>query len=144
MELILFKKELIKIGGYGDKFFKLKGSYRNFAVFSEQGFVLLGSQESINQHKPKPPTVIPELQKSGCISVASGERHLLALMKDGEVLSWGDTKYGSLGLGRPSHKTAIGRKLLTPYVESPTPVMLQGRPAIAIAANSHHSCAITK
>ena len=36
---------------------------------------------------------------AGVVQVAAGAQHSMALTKGGEVLSWGNGRYGALGLG---------------------------------------------
>ena len=43
------------------------------------------------------PTLVPSMQARRIVSVAAGERHCLALSREGEVYSWGDGTDGSLG-----------------------------------------------
>jgi len=45
------------------------------------------------------PTPVPSMQDQRIVSVASSDEHCLALSADGDVYSWGDKEYGSLGHG---------------------------------------------
>jgi len=44
-----------------------------------------------------PPTLVPSMQDRRIVSVAAGGWHCLALSREGEVYSWGDGNWGSLG-----------------------------------------------
>jgi len=44
-----------------------------------------------------PPTLLPSMQDKRIVSVASSDRHCLALSAEGEVYSWGDGTHGALG-----------------------------------------------
>jgi len=44
-----------------------------------------------------PPTRVPSMQDRRIVSVAAGGWHCLALSREGEVYSWGDGDFGSLG-----------------------------------------------
>jgi len=44
-----------------------------------------------------PPTLVPSMQDTRIVSVASGSGHCLALSAVGEVYSWGKSSYGALG-----------------------------------------------
>jgi len=44
-----------------------------------------------------PPTLVPSMQDKRIVSVAASQWHCLALSCDGEVYSWGDGDFGSLG-----------------------------------------------
>ena len=44
-----------------------------------------------------PPTLVPSMQDTRIVSVASGNNHCLALSAEGEVYSWGDGTDGVLG-----------------------------------------------
>lgn len=83
-----------------------------------------------------------EIQDKGCISVSVGDRHILALLKGGKLMSWGceSGKSGCLGLG-PSVYTP---EVLSSYdfnVSKPTLVQASGK-VLAIAAGGWQSSAI--
>jgi len=46
-----------------------------------------------------PPMLVPSMQGRRIVSVAAGDWHCLALSREGEVYSWGDGKFASLGHG---------------------------------------------
>jgi len=58
------------------------------------------------------PTLVPAVQGRRIVSVAASERHCLALSREGEVYSWGDGDYGSLG------HTAGGARAVPSRIES--------------------------
>ena len=45
------------------------------------------------------PTVVPSMPEPRIVSVASSTDHCLALCAEGDVYSWGDGDYGTLGHG---------------------------------------------
>ncbi|KAH3666994.1 hypothetical protein WICMUC_005341 [Wickerhamomyces mucosus] len=121
------------------KFIRLTGSFRSFAVFSNEDFVFLGTNTSSE------PEIIDELQCEGCVNVSFGDYHSLALLKDGTILSWGleSNNCGCLGLGQAdfvihNHQGINDGGL---RVTKPTIVPIE-RKAIAIAAGGWQSSAI--
>jgi len=62
-----------------------------------------------------PPTPVPSMQGRRIVSIAASDRHCLALSCKGEVYSWGDGNFGSLGHGDrcprfvPSRIESLGR-----------------------------------
>ncbi|XP_063047735.1 probable E3 ubiquitin-protein ligase HERC4 isoform X1 [Engraulis encrasicolus] len=69
-----------------------------------------------------------------CITqVACGYRHSLALAKGGQVFSWGQNKYGQLGLGM------VGASVPAPQLMA----SLQGIPFSQLAAGGAHSFALS-
>ena len=75
------------------------------------------------------PYAVPIPELSGVAAVAAGDKHSLALMRDGTVRAWGLNRSGQLGDG-----TVISRK---------TPVVVSGlKNAVAIAADSRNSMAL--
>ncbi len=73
------------------------------------------------------PVRIPDL--GDVVAISAGNRHSLALLKDGTVRAWGENKLGQIGDG-----TTVNRN-------APTPV--QGvREAVAIAAGGYFSVAV--
>lgn len=83
------------------KFTKLSGCYNNFAVFTNDGMVLLGNKASTEEDSNDPPLIIPQLQKAGFIDLKMGDYHYLALNDKGDLYSWGveSNNCGCLGLG---------------------------------------------
>ncbi|KAK0149921.1 putative E3 ubiquitin-protein ligase HERC4 [Merluccius polli] len=80
------------------------------------------------------PRNIKSLSDVQITQVACGYRHSHALSKAGQVFSWGQNRYGQLGLGMD------GQGLPTPqHVQS-----LQGIPFVQIAAGGAHSFALTQ
>ncbi len=67
----------------------------------------------------------------GATHVVAGDRHSLALTKEGRVLAWGDNTHGQLGDGST--------------ISALTPIEVQGLPegVVAIAAGRCHSLALT-
>jgi alpha-tubulin suppressor-like RCC1 family protein len=65
------------------------------------------------------------------LSISAGGTHACALLKNGDVMCWGDNSSGQLGSGT--------------YSPSPIPVkVVEVTDAVAISANGAHTCAITK
>jgi len=68
----------------------------------EAGQLLLGHavDPDADPDEPRsivPPTLVPSMQDIRIVSVAAGDWHCLALSREGEVYSWGDGFFGSLG-----------------------------------------------
>jgi len=66
----------------------------------------------VNPDEPRcigPPTPVPSMQGRRIVSVAAGGWHCLALSREGEVYSWGDGVYGSLGHADGSARAAPSR-----------------------------------
>ena len=86
--------------------------------------------------KTRSPNVMPEVpypvrlpDLGEVIAIGAGDRHSLALHKDGTVLAWGDNKFGQVGDG-----TTVNRD---------RPVVVQGvRNAVAIAAGAYFSVVV--
>ncbi len=131
---------------YSSKFVKISGSFRTFAAFSDTDDVVIGTKDSTTRDNIQEPIVIDELQSAGCISVAIGDYHFLALLRGGKLLSWGREpgRCGALGLGEPDHlkengvAISLGRDLV---VEKPHEVQVEGK-VLAIAAGGWQSAAI--
>lgn len=139
-----FEDALTKRGGQA-QFTKLSGSFRKFAIFTDKEDVFLGTEETSEQTEP---TVLPELQRVGCISIAFGDHHNLALVRGGKLLSWGRESRccGCLGLGTRSEVVEkYNAEVIGQYrdliVEKPTPVEVDGY-VLAIAASGWQSSAI--
>lgn len=174
VKLDLFTKELASLQS-GDvhksqaQFVKLSGSFRNFAALSDSEHVLLGTKSCVispdtdleHQHQEQGqrwlppnatvdlqgPTVIPELQKVGCISVTAGDYHFLGLLRGGKLMSWGRQSQdcGALGLGPADEVVASGQGRFDRsdlIVQKPQFVYTDGANVVAIAAGGWHSCAI--
>lgn len=89
-------------------FTKLDGCFKSFAVFTNDGHVLLGDKDTarlVEEDEEDPhqwdPRVIPELQGKNINHVVQGDYHSMALTDDGDLLSWGTESNlcGCLGLG---------------------------------------------
>ena len=121
--------------GHGCKFSKLSGCFNSFAVFTDDGLVLLG--ENSGDLETKEPEVKEELQKRKICHVAMGDYHHLALTDDGELLAWGreSKQCGCLGVG-PLELDEIVTKPRT--VNKPS----SSGKWLAVAAAGWHSCAI--
>ncbi|KAK3573583.1 hypothetical protein QTP86_028178 [Hemibagrus guttatus] len=79
------------------------------------------------------PRTIKSLSDVHVVQVSCGYRHSLALSRRGHVYSWGQNRYGQLGLGKE------GPCVLTPQVIQ----ALQGIPFAQISAGGAHSFALT-
>ncbi|XP_058241627.1 probable E3 ubiquitin-protein ligase HERC4 isoform X5 [Hemibagrus wyckioides] len=79
------------------------------------------------------PRTIKSLSDVHVIQVSCGYRHSLALSRRGHIFSWGQNRYGQLGLGKE------GPCVLTPQVIQ----SLQGIPFAQISAGGAHSFALT-
>ncbi|ODV97018.1 hypothetical protein PACTADRAFT_38733 [Pachysolen tannophilus NRRL Y-2460] len=125
------------------KFKRLSGTFKTFAAFSDEDHVLIGHKDSNDNV-----TVIKELQHKHCISVAVGDYHFLALLRNGDLLSWGlESQFcGCLGLGDSEnivskyHGEVNGRSGVR--VNVPSKVDVNGGEVLAIAAAGWQSCAI--
>ncbi len=83
------------------------------------------------------PQMLPPFPSS-VIALAAGNRHALALTKDGRVFAWGANSQGQVGSG-----DADGDGILDQEIVS-TPYSIPGlTPVISIAAASFHSLALT-
>ncbi|KAK6494154.1 putative E3 ubiquitin-protein ligase HERC4 [Huso huso] len=79
------------------------------------------------------PKLMQTLCATGIIQVACGNRHSLALSKDGQLFTWGQNTNGQLGLGKGE-----------PSKPSPQPLKsLSGIPLAQIAAGGDHSFAVS-
>jgi len=65
-----------------------------------------------------PPTLVPSMQGRRIVSVAAGEHHCLALSCEGEVYSWGDGGYGSLGHAARGARAVPSRIESLSHIES--------------------------
>ena len=110
--------EITSFSSPNDQILDVQGSFRNFAVFTASGRVLIAGKaflDAVHSHgiygpsaevTPLPqPTIIPALQNTNVISLAFGDYHFHALHSTGIITSWGreSRACGALGLGnRPS------------------------------------------
>jgi len=109
-----------------------------FSLFIDAGRLLSCGSENIGVHGPHlllghdwgtdinpaapryigPPTLVPSMQGKCVVSVAAGEHHCLALSREGEVYSWGDGQYGSLGHAARGARAVPSRIESLSYIES--------------------------
>lgn len=127
------------------KFTKLTGNLTHFAFISDRDDVYSTPSDTPLAAETEP-LLIPELQKSGCISVAAGDHHFLALMKGGKILSWGceSQACGDLGLGQPQEvikNDGATERGMDVVLSKPTQIPIEGH-ALAIAAGGWQSAAI--
>ncbi|EGG01244.1 uncharacterized protein MELLADRAFT_92635 [Melampsora larici-populina 98AG31] len=90
-------------------------------------FRVLGKKDSGVDDEPE---VIPELQKRGVIQISLGDHHFLALLSNGQLLSWGSYSAGALGLGHPRqpHQALFSENSeleIYDQPDKPTPTLLQ-------------------
>lgn len=111
----------------------ISAQFRSFASYSVStesngdSFVFLGKKNSGSEDEPE---VIPELQKRGVIQISLGDHHFLALLSNGQLLSWGSYSAGALGLGHPRqpHKPLLQENPepeTNDQLDKPTPTLLQ-------------------
>ncbi|KAG5371836.1 SCF-associated factor 1 [Yarrowia sp. C11] len=127
------------------RFTKLTGNLTHFAFISDRDDVYLTPPDAPLSAKTEP-LLIPELQKKGCISVAAGDHHFLALIKGGDILSWGceSQACGDLGLGQAQEvikNDGASERGMDLLVAKPTKIPIEGH-ALAIAAGGWQSAAI--
>lgn len=79
-------------------FTKVVGCFRTFAVFTDDGLILIGRIDGIDTTM----VILPDLQGKLIKDVVVGDYHFLAITEAGELLSWGLElqSNGCLGLGR--------------------------------------------
>jgi SCF-associated factor 1 len=67
---------------------QISAHYQTFVAYStgSSSIVLMGNQESGPESRP---TVLPELQNKGVISVVLGDYHFGALTTTGKLYTWG-------------------------------------------------------
>lgn len=135
-------------GNGNSQFIKITGSYHNFGVISNKDDVFLGDN---NANENTEPVIHEQLQKVGCLSIATGDHHFLALLKGGKLLSWGreSQECGALGLGQTRSIVSSTVSTDQPHMERndlvvPSPMVIDthGKHVIAIAAGGWQSCAI--
>nr|KAF6322339.1 HECT and RLD domain containing E3 ubiquitin protein ligase 4 [Pipistrellus kuhlii] len=105
-----------------------KGQVYAWGLDSDGQLGLLGSEECI-----RVPRNIKCLSDIQIVQVACGYYHSLALSKASEVFSWGQNKYGQLGLGTDSKKQASPQLIKS----------LIGIPFMQVAAGGAHSFVLT-
>lgn len=129
------------------KFVKLSGSFNKFAVFTDNDRVFMGHRNDIIESPANAqPRIIPGLQNVGCISVAVGDHHNLALLRGGKLLTWGreSKACGAFGLGNLDHVVNtynIPSNMGGLDIEEPTEVETNGK-VLAIAAAGWQSAAV--
>ncbi|XP_023610395.1 probable E3 ubiquitin-protein ligase HERC4 isoform X2 [Myotis lucifugus] len=105
-----------------------KGQVYAWGLDSDGQLGLLGSEECI-----RVPRNIKCLSDIQIVQVACGYYHSLALSKASEVFSWGQNKYGQLGLGTDCKKQASPQLIKS----------LIGIPFMQVAAGGAHSFVLT-
>uniref|UniRef100_A0A8C7B7F9 HECT and RLD domain containing E3 ubiquitin protein ligase 4 n=1 Tax=Neovison vison TaxID=452646 RepID=A0A8C7B7F9_NEOVI len=105
-----------------------KGQVYAWGLDSDGQLGLLGSEECI-----RVPRNIKSLSDIQVVQVACGYYHSLALSKASEVFSWGQNKYGQLGLGIDCKKQASPQLIKS----------LLGIPFMQVAAGGAHSFVLT-
>lgn len=74
--------------------------------FGQLGDNPTGSTGTTSRSIPKP---VDDMKQTPCIAVAAGERHSVALSKEGEVYVWGNNTSGQLGVPRRSGVQKVQR-----------------------------------
>jgi len=76
--------------------------FQTFVAYStgSSSIVLMGNQDCTVDSQP---TILPQLQNKGVISVVLGDYHYGALTADGKLYTWGHYSKGALGLGDPAY-----------------------------------------
>ncbi|VVT54215.1 uncharacterized protein SAPINGB_P003964 [Magnusiomyces paraingens] len=128
------------------KFDRVRGGYKFVAALSNSDHVVYADALEGDGAKLKKPEAPAILQNAGCISVAAGDHHLLALLRGGRLMSWGMEcqKCGDLGLGGTEAKSHIrqGEFVRGDFiVKEPVEVKTPGK-VVAIAAGGWQSSAI--
>ncbi|KAA6408543.1 MAG: hypothetical protein FRX48_07625 [Lasallia pustulata] len=114
--------EITSLSSPDDQICDVQGSFRNFAVFTASGKVLIADLTFLNavhahsvntpsSSGPLPqPTIIPALQNTSVISLTFGDYHFHALHSTGLITSWGreSRACGALGLGPRPHSLLRG------------------------------------
>lgn len=80
------------------------------------------------------PKIVRALAAYHVVQIACGQRHSLALLNNGEILTWGANNFGQLGIGKISNSEPLPK-----VVQS-----LLGIPLAFIATGSNHSFCISK
>ncbi|KAM3579561.1 hypothetical protein VKS41_008019 [Umbelopsis sp. WA50703] len=94
-----YQKNIIDSDGHLTMF--ISAFYHNFAVYSLDGAVKLGSHETTSDAQPH---TMSELNQDIC-KVTFGDYHSGALTTEGDLLSWGSHSCGALGHGSKSSPT---------------------------------------
>ncbi|KAL0964222.1 hypothetical protein UPYG_G00321040 [Umbra pygmaea] len=108
-----------------------KGQVFAWGLASDGQLGLSNSEECV-----RVPRNLKSLSDVQIVQVACGYHHSHALSRGGQVYSWGQNRYGQLGLGTAGH---TGHQVSTPQVIQ----SLQGIPFIQISAGGAHSFALT-
>ena len=100
----------------------LQGSFTRFAIFTDTGSVLMGSQgllqayrhvHSVQTHEAAPPLPHPirisSSQPSSIVSMAFGDHHFHTLKSNGTIVSYGKELQGCGALGLSNNSTATLR-----------------------------------
>ncbi|KIM90238.1 hypothetical protein PILCRDRAFT_811954 [Piloderma croceum F 1598] len=79
----------------------ISAQFKTFVAYStgSSSIVLMGNQRTRAESQP---TILPELQNKGVISVVLGDYHFGALTAAGKLFTWGQYSNGALGLGDPT------------------------------------------
>lgn len=123
------------------KFVRVRGGYKYLAAMTDTDNVICADMNNLQVQAPA------ELQNAGCISIAAGDHHILALLKGGNLLSWGCECQGcgALGHGQFEDKlSALGarRENFCDYVlPTPKKVETPGK-VLVIAAGGWQSAAV--
>lgn len=122
------------------KFVKVRGGYKYLAAMTDTDNVVCGDMNTGQLQAPA------ELQNAGCISIAAGDYHILALLKGGNLYSWGCEPQGCGALGHgqfDNELSALGaRKVNRDYIlDTPKKVETPGK-VLVIAAGGWHSAAV--
>ncbi|KAM9325224.1 putative E3 ubiquitin-protein ligase HERC4 [Gastrophryne carolinensis] len=88
---------------------------------------------SITEDYVRIPRNIKSLSDVQIVQLACGQHHSMALSREGDLFSWGENRYGQLGLGYEVKKEMVPRHLKS----------LSGIPFLQIAAGGAHSLALT-
>ncbi|KAI9314427.1 regulator of chromosome condensation 1/beta-lactamase-inhibitor protein II [Dichotomocladium elegans] len=89
----------------------ITAQFRNFAVYTMGGKVLLGRQDMSPQEEPR---ALPALQHDIC-KVSFGDYHSGALTNGGDLLTWGSSRAGALGHGNNGISDELGEPKKVPF-----------------------------
>ncbi|CAH7686943.1 regulator of chromosome condensation 1/beta-lactamase-inhibitor protein II [Phakopsora pachyrhizi] len=100
-DLSVSKPKITHISGKHLSFvaYCVESSEPNKGMTGDESYVFFGTKETQTIDKP---TVLPRLQRRGVIQVCSGDHHHVALLSNGQLLTWGYRSEGALGLGHPA------------------------------------------
>lgn len=129
--------------GDRSKIRKLTGSFRQFAAFTSLDNVIMAHWENDKFSY----CLHPELQQVGCVSVAMGDHHKIALLRGGRLLTWGTEpgSCGCLGQGQAEENLSSPGWRKHNYdliLDTPKPVSTPAKRALVIAAAGWQSAAI--